>query len=97
MDDNYDINRGERGGLTGLRNLGNTYFTNNALQCLVHTPLFVEFFLQNYTDEINRSNPLGMSGELALACGDLLSKLWSSGQTAITPHAFKGKLSRFAP
>jgi len=39
----------------------------------------------------------GMQGELALAFGDLLRKLWSSGRTAIPPRAFKSKLARFAP
>lgn len=38
-----------------------------------------------------------MQGELALAFGDLLRKLWSSGRTAIAPRAFKSKLARFAP
>lgn len=38
-----------------------------------------------------------MQGELALAFGELLRKLWSSGRTAIAPRAFKGKLARFAP
>ncbi|KAI3693730.1 hypothetical protein L1987_76682 [Smallanthus sonchifolius] len=84
-------------GLAGLQNLGNTCFMNSALQCLVHTSAFVDYFLQNYTEEINKLNPLGMHGELAIAFGELLRKLWSSGRTAVAPRVFKGKLARFAP
>lgn len=38
-----------------------------------------------------------VQGELALAFGDLLRRLWSAGRTAIAPRLFKGKLARFAP
>lgn len=38
-----------------------------------------------------------VQGELAIAFGELLRKLWSSGRTTIAPRAFKGKLARFAP
>lgn len=38
-----------------------------------------------------------LQGELALAFGDLLRRLWSPSQEAVAPRQFKGVLSRFAP
>ncbi|KAF8116373.1 hypothetical protein N665_0019s0051 [Sinapis alba] len=92
-----DSGKREKRGLRGLQNLGNTCFMNSTLQCLAHTPPFVDYFLKDYRDDINEDNPLGKRGELATEVGELLKKLWSSGQNAVAPHSFKTKLASFAP
>ncbi|KAK8562214.1 hypothetical protein V6N12_049261 [Hibiscus sabdariffa] len=68
-----------------------------AIQCLVHTPQLVDYFLGDYQKDINHENPLGMNGELALSFGELLRKLWAPGATPVAPRMFKFKLSKFAP
>ncbi|MFS7964623.1 putative ubiquitinyl hydrolase 1 [Helianthus anomalus] len=89
--------RGSCIGQIGLLNFGNTCFMNSAIQCLVHTPEFARFFIGDFHQEINWQNPLGMEGELAMAFGELLRRLWAPGRTAFAPRAFKTKLARFAP
>ncbi|KAH8485444.1 hypothetical protein H0E87_027033, partial [Populus deltoides] len=81
----------------GKENLGNTCFMNNAIQCLARSPKLVDCFLGDYRKEINQENPLGTKGELALAFGDLLSKLWTPGSIPAAPAIFNRKLADFAP
>jgi ubiquitin carboxyl-terminal hydrolase 8 len=71
---------------------------NSAIQCLSNTAALTRFFLTDaYKEEINRTNPLGMRGELATQFGRLIKKLWNGEATSVTPSAFKATLSTFAP
>ena len=50
----------------------------NLLQGLSNTPAIAEYFENdNYEEDINEDNPLGMKGEIARGFGQLIKDLWS--------------------
>ncbi|KAJ6778899.1 UBIQUITIN CARBOXYL-TERMINAL HYDROLASE 5 [Salix koriyanagi] len=71
--------RGSSGGLIGLQNLGNTCFMNSAIQCLVHTAEFAEYFREDYRQEINWQNPLDLV--VALICSLVLYVRYKTDKT----------------
>ncbi|BES88324.1 unnamed protein product [Nesidiocoris tenuis] len=85
-------------GVCGLSNLRNTCFMNAVLQCMSNCPPVTEYFLaQRHLKELNRYNPLGMRGEMALAFGALIGTMWSGNHPFTSPIHFKVQLGRFNP
>jgi ubiquitin C-terminal hydrolase len=72
---------------------------NSTLQCLSNTPFFISnyFLPAKHLSEVNKSNPLGHKGLLAMEFGNLVKEMWSGEYRALAPSKFKRVISDFAP
>ncbi|KAK7077081.1 Ubiquitin carboxyl-terminal hydrolase 19 [Halocaridina rubra] len=81
-------------GTAGLDNIGNTCFMNSVLQCLINTIELREYFLDPiFQQDINKDNPLGMGGKLAVSFAFLMKLLWSGTCRSHAPSKLKSMMS----
>ena len=67
-------------------------------QGLSNCPPITEYFANdNYPEDINEDNPLGMQGEIARTFGELIKSIWSGRYSYVVPRNFKMAVGRFAP
>ena len=70
---------------------------NSGLQCLTKVPDFHDYFLNDeYVDDINYDNPLGMQGKIAKAFAALMKEMWNGGYSYVNPIDFKIIIGRYA-
>lgn len=82
-------------GVVGLHNLGNTCYMNSALQCVRSVEELTKFFITDaYVDELNKTNPLGYNGRMAMAYGGLLRDIYMEGRGSVSPRDFKSTVGR---
>jgi ubiquitin carboxyl-terminal hydrolase 4/11/15 len=70
---------------------------NSGLQCLSNTPELTKYFVTDcHLQDLNKENPDGLYGKLAVAFGSLLKDMWtgSGGGSKLAPKMLKNVLGK---
>lgn len=82
-------------GRVGIDNLGNTCYMNSSLQVLLHTDQLVEYFMRKaYLKHVNIHSRHGYKGRLAHAFGKLVTNMWCTDKSSVSPRNFRAELSQ---
>jgi hypothetical protein len=80
-------------GRVGLDNLGNTCYMSASLQILLHMDHLVDYFMsKTYLQHVNVHSKHGYKGRLAHAFGKLITNLWCTDKSSISPRIFRQEL-----
>jgi len=89
---------GRKAGKVGLINIGNTCYMNSSLQCLLHTPELMHYFLtEKYLPDVRPQNPDGCGGQFADQFHELMQRVWDTDMDYANPSAFWEVLSKYYP
>lgn len=74
---------------------------NSGLQCLSNTIELTKYFCFGlHQKDLNKENPLGMKGQLALSYADLIKEMWVGSTSRAAPYDFKriigSKVAKFS-
>lgn len=71
---------------------------NSAIQCMSNVPALTEYMISDkWKKDLNKENPLGMRGEIALSYVELIKNMWSGKCSSTSPRSFKIAVGRFKP